>query len=195
VLHFQYTGTAPTNAELLSWAQSATSFWQTHMSPEQPSPFLLKSAEATDLTSNTSGQAIFEVPSPYIAGTRGDDVIGANTAFLISYPIQSRYRGGHPRNYLLVGGNADNADAATWSSAFVTEVQGHWNAFTSALGGAPPAGTTMPSMCMVSYHSKYRPIVPPTNYPAPIVYSYGGVAQGIGNAEMASARRRIGRRK
>src|SRR5215469_16355355 len=89
VLHFGYTGTAPSNTTCAAIATQVSSQWGTHMSPEQPSPSQLAFVQVTDLTSTTSGQGTW---SGTVAGTRGDDSIPANAAasFRTRHPSDTR---------------------------------------------------------------------------------------------------------
>jgi hypothetical protein len=92
VLHFSYTGTPPTNAVCATIAQDIYTQWLTHMAPECPSPTELDSVTVTDLTSDTAGSGEFSTTGG--SGTRGDDSIPANAAFLISYPQASGTKAG-----------------------------------------------------------------------------------------------------
>lgn len=193
VLHIGYSGTAPSNATCAAIAEEVATVWQTEMAPECPSPTHLTAVTVTDLTSDSAGEGVW---TGDVAGTRGDDSIPSNAAVLISYPAATRYKGGHPRTYLYVGGNADLDGAALWSSAFTTEVTTHWRAFIDGLIGYTTGGTSLASFGFVRYRGKYLP-----NGGPPLYYLdnpfYTAYPANSANAiqEMASQRRRIGRRK
>src|SRR6516164_9207248 len=104
VLHFQYSDGAPTNANCVTIATNVATQWASNVASLCPSPTTLQVVTVTDLTSTTAGEGEALVLH---AGTRGDDSIPANAAVLISYPSLLRYKGGHPRQYLFVLGNAD----------------------------------------------------------------------------------------
>lgn len=191
ILHFTFAGTAPTSATCSTVAADIGAAWATNMAPECPSTTVLNLVAVTDLTSNTAGNGQSETTH---AGSRGDDEIPANAAMLISYPVDVRYRGGHPRSYLMVGGNADFLDAANWSTAFVAEVQSHWRAFLAAVEAISVAGLIINGFCAVSYINKEENPTAPYRRAIPLVYPI--VAAGaIANQEMASQKRRIGRRR
>lgn len=191
VLHFTYSGTAPSNATCLTMATAIASYWNTAMAPECPSSTILNQVVLTDLTSATSGEGQWLGTH---AGTRGDDEIPANAAMLISYPVSTRYRGGHPRQYLIVGGNADFLDAAHWSTAFTAEAQTHWQTFLTDCLSAGVSGTVVSGFCAVSYISKEINPTPPYRRPTPLVLPLA-IASSVANQQMASQRRRIGRRR
>lgn len=189
ILHFAFSGVSPTTAFLTTLAGVVASSWSTHMAPEQVSNCTLTEVDMVDLTSSTSASVDHPVSVP---GTRGSDEIPANVAYLVTYPIARRYRGGHPRNYLIVGGNADFLDAAHWSTAFTSEVINHWDAFLSAIIGYSSSGTTINGLVNVSYIDKALNPVPPYYRTTPLVDAIN-IGTMIGQQQMASQRRRIGR--
>lgn len=193
VLHARYTGGPPSNADCAQLALQCRNAWETHVASLCPSQTTLQEVQVTDLSSTASGQGATTLIS---TGTRGDDAIPANAAALISYLAPVRFKGGHPRTYLYVGGNADLQGAAEWATAFVTEVQTKWNAFLSAINGLPAGTTTTSSPGWVRYHGKFLPNDGPPHYylTNPLFEAYpstGGTCQ----TEMASQRGRIGRRE
>lgn len=191
VLHYHYTGTAPDNSSCAAYATLVALQWSISMAPECPSPTHLTKVTVTDLTSLTAGEGEWTGDYP---GTRGDDSIPANAAMLISYLAPSRYKGGHPRTYLYVGGNADLDGAALWSSAFTAEVQTHWLDFFANTVGEGWGSGTANSVGFVRYRGKYLPNGGPPLYylDTPEYFAYG---TATAQQEMASQRRRIGRRK
>lgn len=191
ILHFQYSGSAPSDTTCNTIAGEISSLWASHMSAEQPSPVVQNVVEVIDLTSATAGTGANETSN---AGTRGDDEIPANAAYLVNYPIGRRYRGGHPRSYLIVGGNADFLDAAHWSTAFTAEVMTHWSAFLGGIVGYSSGGCTISSMVNVSYYSKEINPTPPYLRTTPLVDTIN-LSTMYGSQQMASQRRRIGRKR
>lgn len=191
IIHFAFSGVSPTTAFLTTLAGVISSQWNTHMAPEQVSNVTLENVELTDLTSSTSASVSYPTS---VTGTRGDDEIPANVAYLVNYPITRRYRGGHPRNYLIVGGNADFLDAAHWSTAFTAEVINHWDAFLAAIVGYSAGGTTITGLVNVSYYDKALNPTPPYLRTTPIVDTIN-LATMTGEQQMASQRRRIGRHR
>jgi len=151
----------------------------------------LTSVTVTDLTSTTAGEGQWLGALP---GTRGDDVIGANTAVLISYPSTLRYKGGHPRTYLLAGGNADNQDGVFWHSAFQAEVATHWTAFLTGCVGISASGCSLTQFCAIRYRGKFLPNGGPPHYylTTPLVIDISPTSLTV-SQQMASQRRRIGR--
>lgn len=193
ILHFAYSGTAPSNAVCATIAGDVASQWLTHMAPECPSPTELTSVVVTDLTSDSAGEGEW---LGTFAGSRGDDSIPANAAVLISYPSAVRYKGGHPRQYLYVLGNADLTGAAEWTSAATAEVQTHWQAFLSGVAALSVSGTSLTSFNSVRYYGKFLPNSGPPKYrlTTPVVNPIT-ISEAVAKQEIASQRGRVGRRK
>lgn len=191
ILHFGYSGSAVTNANAGGMAEAISNNWSINVASLCPSPIQLDSVTVSDLTSPTGGEAVWNAVH---AGTRGDDTIGGNTAVLISYGVQSRFKGGHPRTYLLCLGNADNASTTQWHPTAATEVQAHWQAFLTATLGYSIGGSTIATFGFVRYHGKFLPNEGPPHYyltnPQFLVLN---IANSIAQVQMASQRRRIGR--
>lgn len=193
VLHYQYTGTPPTDAICAAFASAIASTWATNMAPACPSPTQLTQVQVTDLTSPSSGEGTWVGNHP---GTRGDDSIPANAALLISYVIQNRYKGGHPRTYLYVLGNADLQGASEWSTAATAEVQADWRSFQNTVGTLSDAGTVFNGFCAVRYRGKFLPNSGPPHFylDTPIVMPIAVTGMDAVQ-QIASQRRRVGRRK
>lgn len=193
VLHFRYTGAAPSNADCATLAGFFSDAWALHMAPEAPSPTELDSVTVTDLTSDSAGEGVW---NGVTTGSRGDDSIPANAAFLITYPAGTRYKGGHPRTYLYVLGNADLDGAGMWSGAATTEVETHWRAFLTECAAFTSGATTLADFGFVRYRGKFLPNGgPPHYYLDTPIYTDIPAANAVGVQKMASQRRRIGRRK
>lgn len=193
VLHFEYAGTAPANSVCATLAADVAGEWNTHMAPECPSPTTLTKVVVTDLTSSSSGEGTW---LGSYAGTRGDDSIPANAAVLITYPATSRYKGGHPRQYLYVLGNADLTGAAEWTSLATAEVQSHWHDFLAACQALTASGTALGSFSAIRYYGKFLPNSGPPRYrlTTPVVMPID-ISLAVAQQEIASQRRRVGRRK
>lgn len=191
VLHFTWNGTPPTITALQSMAQTIMAMWASHVSPLQSSQVSLEECTLTDLTSNTAASGSFEQVVP---GTRGDEFLAGNVAALVSYPIGVRYRGGHPRTYLFAGQQPDLADTGHWLAAFVTAVNTGWRAFLSGIIGLASGGTSISQQVIVSYYDKNLNPTPPYRRTNPAVFPING-QDAFCQAEVASQRRRIGRKR
>lgn len=191
VLHFKYSGAPPSDADCNTIGVVAAGNWNTRMASACPSPTQLTEVSVIDLTSHTAGQ--WDTAVSY-SGTRGDDSIPANAAMLMSYPVGTRYRGGHPRSYLYVLGNADLEGAAKWSTAGVAEVLGKWKLFLGDMEATTVGATVIGQFCAVSYVDRNVNPVPPYRRPVPLVLPLD-ITLTKARQEMASQRGRIGRRR
>lgn len=193
VLYFSYTGTSPTPANADAFAADIRSAWATHVASMCPSPTQLTKVTVVDLTSTSAAEGEWDGNVP---GTRGDDSIPANAAMLISYHVRTRYKGGHPRTYLYAFGNADLEGAAHWSTGAVSEAQTKWTAFLGECNLLVEGGTSINTFGSVRYKGKFLPNGgPPHYYLTTPEFVPIDTADAHVQPEMASQRRRIGRRK
>lgn len=119
IFHIQYTGTPPTNTDLSLFNIAAGGTWATHMSGDYGSNIELTQIESTDLSSPTSSQSTDAVSH---TGGLGGAALPAATSFVLQQRISRRYRGGHPRLYLVAGDETKLQDVQTWKAAFVIGV-------------------------------------------------------------------------
>lgn len=147
VLHLQYTGAAPTVADLQSVGAAVSTAWQTNFTPLQHTSTGLSSIDLADLTNPAAAAATVTASIP---GTRTGAANANSVTCVVSWKINIRYRGGHPRTYLAIGANADiQAGGRLWATAFVTSVNNAANGFRTALNAIAVSGTTY-KMCAVS---------------------------------------------
>jgi hypothetical protein len=191
VIHFEYSGTPPSNATCAAIASAMSAQWQGAIASLCPSPTSLTQVTVTDLSSPTAGAG---ESLGVVFGSRGDDSIPANAAVLISYPSVLRYKGGHPRTYLYVLGNADLQGATEWNSAARTEVETKWRGFLTGCLATGSSGTVVSQFVSVRYKGKFLP-----NSGAPHFYlntplvNVIPISSATAQLEMSSQRRRIGR--
>lgn len=191
VLHFQYSGPAPSSSQLAATAAQIVGQFQNNMAALIVFGSTIEFCNITDLTSPTAGEATSFQSLP---GSRGDDQIPANAALLIHYQVNYRYRGGKPRTYLLVGGFADLQDSVHWHTTFVTSVVNAWKAFLGAISGFSTGTGTLGQHVLVRYRDKGLNPTPPHNLTSPLVLPLQ-TSTLFGDAEVASQRGRIGRSK
>lgn len=188
-----YSGGPPTvgNLEAFGGIMEATisSSWQGLMHPDNAlQGFILE-----DLSSDTGavGETSFST-----AGTRSGDPLSPATAFVASYEISRRYRGGHPRSYFPFGTATDLAGDAEWSSGAVSAFTSGAGTLGDTLNGQTEGSTTITNQIAIAYYSgftavenpithRYRNV--PTLLATPNVYSVNTV---VGRSYIASVRRR-----
>src|ERR1700688_1626092 len=103
-LYFSYTGTAPSDATCLLLAEQFWLAWSNDLAPLAATAVVLESVDVIDLTSDTSGSAVYAAS---VAGTRSGGVLPGGVAPLVNYNIARRYRGGKPRSYWPFGVGGD----------------------------------------------------------------------------------------
>lgn len=156
--YVRYSGTAPTDSELANFTDDVSGFYGSSLKGLQQTGYALIEVEATDLSSPT---AAFGATGVSIAGTRDGGPIGAGEAVVISYEIQRRYRGGHPRGYFPFGVSEDLQTQQTWAAAFTDEVDTSWAAFFVALEGAVWSGGGALEHVNISYYQGFTVVTDP----------------------------------
>jgi hypothetical protein len=156
-IHFHYTGTAPTPAQLLSFATTALTAWSSALSPLCGTDKIFSGLDVIDLSSVTSATAVV---TGAVAGVRTGGELPADVAMVLSATIARRYRGGHPRSYLPVGTDTDVDTARLWASSFGAAVLTAWSGFVTAIEGAGWTGAGTIAPVNVSYYAGFTNVVP-----------------------------------
>lgn len=147
ILHLQYVGAAPTVADLTSIGTSIGTAWNTNFAPLHLAGTVLTGVDLADLTNQAAAAASVALNIP---GTRTGSALPAQACVVVSWVINRRYRGGHPRSYFPFGAIADMLTNHTWTTAFQTAVNTASNGFRTALNALAVSGTTY-KMVSVSY--------------------------------------------
>jgi hypothetical protein len=194
-LHFHYTGTAPTPAQLVTFATTAGTAFGAAFNPSMNAALTLTAVTAIDLTSPTAATA--EVAVSHVGALTGGELPN-DTAFVLSAKVARRYRGGHPRTYLQLGDVTKTADGRTWDTAFVTAVETAAAGFFTAVEGAGWTGAGTISPVNVSYYSGFTNVTPVGKraYSVPTLRIGGPLVDPIvsfvGRVKFGTQRRRLG---
>jgi len=187
VLHWGYTGAAPTSADLTAFAAALLGAWATEIMPLADNQCTVTGVTAVDLSSalGAAGETLGSTD-----GSRGAGSTPASTCVLVSKSIGRRYRGGHPRSYLNCGVVTDMTNPFTWSTTLTGLVFSAYNAVRTALNGLVETGTTLATEVIVSYIDKLLNPVAPFRRAAPLVLPAGAITV---SPLIATQRRRLGR--
>lgn len=180
IQHLQYTGAAPAVADLQTLATSITTAWNTNYAPLCANGVNLTGIDLADLTNPAAAAASVTVSS---AGTRTGTILPASTCIVVSWIINVRYRGGHPRSYYPFGVQADTATVRSWATTFVTSVNNASNAYRTALNALTVSGSTY-KMAVVSYQHNNAP------RPTPVPFT---VQSNVTHQRIDTQRRRLGK--
>jgi hypothetical protein len=194
VFHMAYGGSAPSIADCETICNKVAALWVADSAPVCPAATKLEKVVVTDLSSPTSSEGTVLFSD---SGTSSFNPIPANATFLISKLIEARYRGGHPRSYLAIGGDGHLQDGAHWNAAFVTTGLAVWdNLIAGLIGGNPYGATNIGLECSVSYYTTDYTVTPHKRIRRAVPVVYDIPVNGYSaHAEIASQRRRIGRKR
>lgn len=151
-LFFSWAGNI-SNSSLNTYASSVANAWSNNFGGQVPAQVALTEVSIEDLTSPTGPVGVW---SGSKAGSRSGGAYTPAAAFIVQDVIPRRYRGGHPRNYLLGLDTSQTtpADGNTWLPTYATTVLGAWTNFLGAISGANgPSGATTWAQVNVSYYS------------------------------------------
>jgi len=193
VFHWTYGGTPPSPSACATLAAQIFNTYGGQFLQDMPPIQSMTDCVVTDLSSPTGGEGTFHNVT---AGQSTADKLPGNVCTLVSKTIFQRYRGGHPRTYLPIGTDENLADQAHWNSAFVTHVTATWQSFVDSVVGLSDGGATLGQECAVSYYETDYTVTPHRRVrrAVPVVYDIAIDGYTI-RAELASQRRRIGRRR
>jgi len=157
LFHLQYSGAAPTVAQLNALCASVLTAWQTNFKSLCPSVVVLSGADAQDLTNAgaASGSA-----TDTTAGTRSGTAMPNSVAACITWKINNRYRGGHPRTYLPAGVVADVTGGNRWTDGFVASADTAAAAFLTAMNAITEGGATYKMVCLSYVRNKIKLTTP-----------------------------------
>lgn len=195
-VHFAYTGTAPSPAQLDSFATTVLTAFASALVPSMGNNKSITMVNAIDLSSPTA--AVGEASGANI-GTLAGLPLSDDDAMVMSATVARRYRGGHPRSYLLVGDSTKLDTGHTWDSTFLAAVQTAWAGFITAVEGAGWAGAGTLSPVNVSYYEGFTNLTSPAgrNYNVPKLRVGGPVVDAIttyvARALLGTQRRRLAR--
>lgn len=193
VLHFTYGGGAPTSGDCASIASTVWGEYNSEFIPSTVPQQSLELVVVTDLASSTAATGEYV---QHQVGTSSADKLPGNVCVLVSKYVPVRYRGGHPRTYLAIGADENLQDQGHWNSSFVTNTLTNWTNFIDGIIGTVAGTTAVGQECAVSYYTTDYSTTPPSRVRrvAPVVYDIPVDGYSI-QAEIASQRRRIGRKR
>lgn len=154
-----YTGTAPTAAQMNTFAAAVTTAYSSNLASLLNDNLFMTGVVCEDLSSSTGAVGS---SSTSVTGTRAGSVITNATCALLNFKIARRYRGGKPRLYLPFGSIADTATSNTWTAGFISAVNTGWTNFITAVIAAAWTGATITGQSNVSFYQGFTNFTGPT---------------------------------
>lgn len=190
--YLRYAGTAPTTAQLNTFAAGIESAWVTHLQSFAFTDVTLTEVTVTDLSSAFA--AVGHATTGH-TGTNSGVPLPANAAFIIKFLQDRRYRGGHPKVFLpyLVAESLDSVQA--WLPATVAGLVAAFAAFITDIVTDGWTGSGTIDHVVVSFFQGFTNVLfpsgryhaKPTPRSSPLVT---GVTGYSGNPKVGSQRRR-----
>jgi hypothetical protein len=151
-MFLNYSGAAPTNAQLNTTATDTMTAWGSNMASMFVTPHKLVGVTIEDLSSATSavGSA-----AGSIAGSHSETGLAAGTALVVKLAVARRYRGGHPRQYFCGQPVAALADEQTWSAGQIAAFTTNYFNFIDAIEASVTLWGTSSEQVNVSYYQGF----------------------------------------
>jgi len=168
-MFMQYTGSAPDNAALDTFCHSLYDDWVTSMIGLSGATIDFNGITALDLSSSIGAEGSFFDGNP---GTRAGHPLPIDSAFVTSYEIARRYRGGHPRGYWPFMVSEDLENAQKFANASAAEVGTSFTAWRDAARGHVWSGGGTLGFVNISYYSGWTIVnrgTPPRAFNVPTV--------------------------
>ncbi len=139
IFHLQYTGGAPTVAQLDTLSGAVLSAWATNFGPVVNTGVSCTSAISTDLTNAAAAQGS---ASATTVGSRAGTALSNAQSVVISWKVNMRWRGGHPRTYLPATVSSDIVSGRLFSDTYVTLVNTNASTFRTSVNALTSGATT-----------------------------------------------------
>lgn len=186
IQYFQYDTAARTSVGDLSglWSHIDTDFLAAYTGATLSSGVcdFIKMIDLID----SSGAEYETVPT--FLGTNTGNPLSSNNAVCVQHTINRRYRGGHPRTYMMVGADGDMAAGSIkdWQASFLTNIQNGWDSFNGLFPYHAGLGTW--TRVSVSYYETVGGVR--TVRATPLV---DPILADVAKVRVCSQRRRLGK--
>ncbi len=150
VMHVGHSSPGLTTTDLDTFAGAMRNQWNTNLAPLLNSSGVLTQTQCTDLSSHSGAVGVNTTASTglRVSGT----ALPANIALVISWKISRRYRGGHPRTYLVGMSSSDVNQNTLWTGTFQTAALAGARAFRTGVNALTLAGVAGVYLANLSYY-------------------------------------------
>lgn len=161
-IFLQYTGSAPSNADMSTLAHGIDTAANAHLAALVPSGRALGPWTCTDLSSDSGAQSTYTGSG---SGSRSGTGLDAGRCAVFNHQVARRYRGGKPRTYIPCGVTSDLAGENAFNSSFITAATGAWSAFVAEVLATSGLDIDLVNIVNVSYYNGYDTSTPPWRGP------------------------------
>lgn len=187
VLHWEYSGGPPTQANLLELCNDCMTIWDTRFSSAAHPTCILAAVRAIDLSSPDAPQGVSDAVSK-----AGDSVFGplpVQIAVVASWVVNYRWRGGHFRTYFPFGHTNAVQNGNSWTDVALNQFRTSISGFMSDMNSMT-AGSLSGKLVGVRRWRTEVKGQPPVEIDPPLVLPFTGV---VVDSRLDSQRRRLGR--
>jgi hypothetical protein len=192
---YQYTGPPPNGSQCTALAEQIGNSLSTHCKGLLHTGNEHQETRVLDLASSAGAAGAHQGFGN--GGLTAGTAPPANCAFVMSYKIAQRQRGGKPRNYFPFGASTTISSPQTWEAAWVLSAREGVFGWLASIAGMNIGETVLTNHVSVSYFYKGtwvndpvtgRPRYIPKRHEPPLVH---GITAWTGRAAIGSQRRRL----
>lgn len=151
VFHVRFTGPTPSQTDMNALATGLRNAWDTNLKAIVSGSGTLNTTTCVDLSSSSG---LVSTNATASNGTLVNTTnLPASVALVASMKIARRYRGGHPRMYLVGQTGVNTVNATSWTGAWITTTSTAFAAWLTAVNAL--TFTSMPTITLVclSYYA------------------------------------------
>lgn len=182
VFYVRYAPGPTAQADVTALAGGLRGAWNTSIKPCVSTAASLTQTVVTDLSSDTGLTGVDNTTTA--GGNAGSTALPASVALTVSMKIARRYRGGHPRMYLVGQITTNTTNQTNWTPAWITTVGTNMEAWRQAVNALTYPSMTVIQLVNLSYYSNKA------LRPQPTFDTITGIAV---HSRMDTQRRRLGK--
>lgn len=185
IQHWKYQGGVPNAVGLQAICNSFVTHWLTNIAPICHTTVGLTTVEGWDLATADGAYAIST--SPGGSGTLIGTALPVSAAAVVTWKVQYRWRGGHPRTYWPAGDTSKLSNGRSWLQAFQTSMATANSGFLSGVNSIVSGSLSGHLVCVRREHT--LPDGTLEKFDPPLVLDVIG---SLVDSRLDSQRRRLG---
>jgi hypothetical protein len=148
IQHWHYTGSAPNSTAVSAVCQGFETAWDDFIGPTCHTSVSLEAVEGWDLTSPSGANGIAQ------SGATGDLITGSqlprSVCAVVSWKVNFRWRGGHPRTYWPSGTTTSTQNGNSWTTTALNQFATGNQSYLNSVNSIVASGLTG-KLCCVRY--------------------------------------------
>lgn len=192
-MYWDYTSGSPDSATLFGFNNTLITNWNAAFRGANNPLVILTNVNTIDLQSRTAATAYSTVATPPV-GTHTGTPLPLNVASVVSWKINNRYRGGHPRSYMVMGNLEDTVGGNAWTTAGKAILQNAATAFWTSSHAITQGGFSFVFSSVQYFSGSHKTDTNKHPDPVPVIPPKTFVIQSaVVHGRIDTQRRRLGK--